>query len=367
LSTPSAIEALECTEEFTHANFGVSSYKDGSGKSIEALDCSEDFRLLNFQESSYKNLQNKQQHKDVLKAIRNLECSEEFRTLEQVIETFGDDHVITLAIVDALGRPQEATFITEAAGIFVVSRGRSELSKSLNRWLFGEVVPSIKKHKPSEERTEDMNTTTIGSAASLAVTNYDFSGNQIRTIVDDNGEPWFVAKDVTDVLGFRMASDATRLLDDDEKGKQIVRTRGGDQEVTLVNEPGLYSLILKSRKPEAKAFKKWVTSEVLPSIRKHKPSEERNEDMNELSIQTRTDIILRAIDKDANGQRGEASQIRVSSLDVARNFGKQHKDVLKAIRNLECSEEFRERNFALVEIIEKNAIGGQVNKSGSSG
>lgn len=83
-----------------------------------------------------------------------------------------------------------------------------------------------------------------------------------------DGEPWFVAQDVSEALEYRNAPDMTRNLDDDEKGTQIVRTLGGDQEMTVINESGLYSAILKSRKPEAKAFKKWVTSEVLPSIRK---------------------------------------------------------------------------------------------------
>ena len=90
---------------------------------------------------------------------------------------------------------------------------------------------------------------------------------QVRTVVID-GEPWFVAADVASVLGFRMASDALRTLDDDERGTHIVRTPGGDQQVSVVNEPGLYSLILRSRKPEAKAFKRWITHEVLPQIRR---------------------------------------------------------------------------------------------------
>ena len=91
---------------------------------------------------------------------------------------------------------------------------------------------------------------------------------EIRTLTNDNGEIWFVASDVAEALGYSEAKDMTRNLDDDEKGRQIVPTLGGDQEMTVINEPGLYSAILKSRKPEAKAFKKWVTSEVLPSIRK---------------------------------------------------------------------------------------------------
>ncbi|WP_195197890.1 BRO family protein, partial [Acinetobacter baumannii] len=69
-------------------------------------------------------------------------------------------------------------------------------------------------------------------------------------------------------LDYRMASDMTRFLDDDEKGTHNLRTPSGSQDLTIINESGLYSAILKSRKPEAKKFKKWVTSEVLPSIRK---------------------------------------------------------------------------------------------------
>lgn len=96
---------------------------------------------------------------------------------------------------------------------------------------------------------------------------FNFTGKDVRVVVKD-GHPWWVAKDVSELLGFRMASDFTRTLDDDEKDTQIVRTPGGNQEVTIINESGLYSAILKSRKPEAKQFKRWVTHEVLPAIRK---------------------------------------------------------------------------------------------------
>lgn len=96
---------------------------------------------------------------------------------------------------------------------------------------------------------------------------FNFGDYQVRTVIKE-GEPWFVAKDVCSVLDYRSANDMTRNLDDEEKDTQIVCTLGGDQLVSIINESGLYSAILKSRKPEAKAFKKWVTSEVLPSIRK---------------------------------------------------------------------------------------------------
>lgn len=89
---------------------------------------------------------------------------------------------------------------------------------------------------------------------------------KIRAI-DKNGEPWFVANDVCQAL--EIDRTQTRRLDDDEKGVCSIHTPGGEQEVSIVNEPGLYSLVLGSRKPEAKAFKRWITHEVIPSIRKH--------------------------------------------------------------------------------------------------
>lgn len=82
------------------------------------------------------------------------------------------------------------------------------------------------------------------------------------------GEPWFVAKDVCDALSIENNRNATSRLDDDEKGVSIVRTSSGDQQMSIINESGLYNLIFQSRKSEAKKFRKWVTNEVLPNIRK---------------------------------------------------------------------------------------------------
>lgn len=90
-------------------------------------------------------------------------------------------------------------------------------------------------------------------------------GNVRVTMIDN--EPWFVAADVCKALD--IASTATRRLDDDEKGMRSTQTPGGKQEMAVVNESGLYSLVLGSRKPEAKAFKRWVTHDVIPTIRKH--------------------------------------------------------------------------------------------------
>lgn len=97
---------------------------------------------------------------------------------------------------------------------------------------------------------------------------FNFKSNEVRTVVKD-GEPWFVAKDVCNVLEIEKHRDAVSRLDEDERESVLVDTLGGSQQVTAINEPGLYSLVLRSRKPEAKDFKRWITHEVIPSIRKH--------------------------------------------------------------------------------------------------
>lgn len=85
-------------------------------------------------------------------------------------------------------------------------------------------------------------------------------------ILSNDGEPWFIAADVCKILELSDVSKAVSRLDADEKGTNLIPTRGGNQNVLVVNESGLYALTMTSRKPEAKRFRKWVTSEVLPSV-----------------------------------------------------------------------------------------------------
>ncbi len=97
---------------------------------------------------------------------------------------------------------------------------------------------------------------------------FKYEEQQVRTI-EKNGEPWFVGKDVADILGYSDTAQAVRKhIDNEDKGVVEMTTPGGKQPVTIINESGLYSLILSSKLPTAKKFKHWVTSEVLPSIRK---------------------------------------------------------------------------------------------------
>ena len=99
---------------------------------------------------------------------------------------------------------------------------------------------------------------------------FNFNGQQVRTTMVD-GEPYFVGKDVADILGYAKARNAiANHVDEDDALKWgVMDSLGREQETTIINESGLYSLILSSKLPQAKEFKRWVTSEVLPSIRKH--------------------------------------------------------------------------------------------------
>lgn len=100
------------------------------------------------------------------------------------------------------------------------------------------------------------------------ITPFAFGDNLVRSMTDENGNPWFVAKDVAVVLDIQNIRQNLSELDDDEKGVCTTYTPGGAQELKTVSESGLYALVFRSRKPEAKAFSKWVRSEVLPALRK---------------------------------------------------------------------------------------------------
>lgn len=98
---------------------------------------------------------------------------------------------------------------------------------------------------------------------------FDFEGTPVRVTTGDDGEPRWVLADVCRACGIDNSRNVSARLDDDQKGVVTMDTLGGAQRITVVTESGLYDVILDSRKTEAKRFRKWVTSEVLPSIRKH--------------------------------------------------------------------------------------------------
>lgn len=97
---------------------------------------------------------------------------------------------------------------------------------------------------------------------------FEFDSAEVRVIKDDTGDPWFVARDVCNILEISNTSQAVQSLDEDEKDIWNIYTLGGEQPFVTINESGLYTFIMRSRKPKAKEFRKWITSEVLPQIRK---------------------------------------------------------------------------------------------------
>ena len=124
---------------------------------------------------------------------------------------------------------------------------------------------------------------------------------QVRAIMKD-GEPWFVAADVCRALEIANNRDALTRLEQDEKGVALTDTPGGKQEVTTVNEPGLYSLVLGSRKPEAKVFKRWITHEVIPSIRKNGGYIAGQETMSDVELMARALIVAQNVIEEKNRQ-----------------------------------------------------------------
>ncbi len=139
---------------------------------------------------------------------------------------------------------------------------------------------------------------------------FDFKGALLRTLTDEAGEPWFVAKDVCDILEISNPSDALKRLDDDERSRFNLGRQG---ETNIVNEAGLYVLVLGSRKPEAHEFKRWVTHEVLPSIRKtggYIPTTDADDDMTILAKA----VMIGQRTMEAQKQKIAAQQTRIDEL-----------------------------------------------------
>lgn len=146
--------------------------------------------------------------------------------------------------------------------------------------------------------------------AQSEVISFNFNGSAVRTLKDANGEPWFVAKDVAEILGYTDTQAMTRRLDDDEISSCTDKSSGQGRRITIINESGLYNAILGSNKPESKTFKRWVTSEVLPSIRKHGGYIAANSDMTDDEIMARAlQVAQRTIDRKNMLIEQQAAQI----------------------------------------------------------
>lgn len=151
--------------------------------------------------------------------------------------------------------PTYSTFINTTGLWTLLTLNVTPQANYLSSWIKSTVIPQLKS--PTENPVQ---TPTI-------FTNPDFGS--VRVVTIDN-EPWFVGKDVAEALGYKRSADAIKVhVDEDDKLIRCFADSGQNRNMTIINESGLYSLILSSKLPSAKKFKHWVTSEVLPSIRRH--------------------------------------------------------------------------------------------------
>ena len=134
---------------------------------------------------------------------------------------------------------------------------------------------------------------------------------QVR-IVQQNGEPWFIGKDVAEILGYSNTKDAiAKHVDDEDKLGSQIATSGQNRNMTIINESGLYSLILSSKMPKAKEFKRWVTSEVIPAIRKTGGYIAGSENMTDAEIMAKAVLVAQ------NTIRQRDQRIKELESDVA--------------------------------------------------
>lgn len=150
---------------------------------------------------------------------------------------------------------------------------------------------------------------------------FDFRGASLRTLTDKAGEPWFVAKDVCDILELGNTTNALRALDEDEKTNftNCNVAQNGGRAPLIISEPGLYKLIMRSRKPEAKEFQRWVTHEVLPQIRKtggYIPTSETDDDMTILAKA----VMIGQRTMEAQKQKIAEQQTRIVELEPKARF-----------------------------------------------
>jgi prophage antirepressor-like protein len=164
------------------------------------------------------------------------------------------------------------------------------------------------------------------------VVQFQFEQQEVRVIQDEAGEPWFVAKDVCQVLDVSNVTAAVEGLDEDEKGLGKVYTLGGPQDMVTITESGLYTLIIRSNKPQAKPFRRWVTHEVLPSIRKTggyvMPEAEDEDPVEELARRVRAKVAAAGL---GIGHQINLHQIALKLLDRGGNALAVHLQNVEAL------------------------------------
>lgn len=143
---------------------------------------------------------------------------------------------------------------------------------------------------------------------------FDFKGAALRTLTDEAGEPWFVLKDCMSILDLGNPTETVKMFDKDEfSTTEVIDSIGRRQQTYIISEPGLYRLVMKSRKPEAKEFQRWVTHEVLPQIRRtggYIPTSDADDDMTILAKA----VMIGQRTMEEQKRRIQAQQTRIDEL-----------------------------------------------------
>lgn len=149
---------------------------------------------------------------------------------------------------------------------------------------------------------------------------FDFRGASLRTLTDEEGEPWFVLKDCMSILDLGNPTETVKMFDDDEfSTTEVIDSIGRRQQAYIISEPGLYRLVMRSRKPEAKEFQRWVTHEVLPAIRKtggYIPTTDADDDMTILAKA----VMIGQRTMEAQKQKIAEQQTRIVELEPKARF-----------------------------------------------
>lgn len=149
---------------------------------------------------------------------------------------------------------------------------------------------------------------------------FDFKGASLRTLTDEAGEPWFVLKDCMSILDLGNPTETVKMFDEDEfSTAEVIDSIGRRQQAYIISEPGLYRLVMRSRKPEAKEFQRWVTHEVLPSIRRtggYIPTTDADDDMTILAKA----VMIGQRTMEAQRQKIAEQQTRIVELEPKARF-----------------------------------------------
>ena len=226
------------------------------------------------------------------------------------------DRTDKLPIRDDLGRTQRPICVNESGVYSLIFPSKLPIAKRFRHWMTNEVLPEMHQSVENEP-------TPSGSSGIQIFENPEFG--KVR-VVEVAGEPWFVGKDVAEILGYSKARNAI-AAHVDESDKALAPIQGGCstgiQNTTIINESGIYSLVLSSKLPGAQKFKHWVTSEVIPSIRKHGGYIAGQNEMSDMELLSRALLLVKNQLDDRNRQIEEmqpkvifADAVETSSTSV---------------------------------------------------